>query len=383
MLFLGTKKYPEENDFETFVGKNGGSTNAYTDMEDTNYYFNVAPLDHDDFEDDDTNSDQDESNEKVSQALSGVLDRFAQFFIAPLFREDAVERELRAINSEHLNSFTSDSWRNYQLLKSTCNQNHPFAKFGCGNYNTLTNGGDITGTDAVSSGGSSPVPSLKDFWNEKYVAENMKVCVVGRANLDELQKEVEKAFADVRPSGRAKVDEVVDDSVIFKKEHGNFGVAFGPEQLGKIRESVPLAEARLIKLMFATPPMDDKAIVESRPDRVLTHLLGHESPGSLHALLLEEGLINDLSSGIGLTASDFSMCSLTLPLTQKGMAQRDHVLSLVWQYINLVKSTIEGNEKVIQEYHDGEFFFVAQVLLFEMKPVVVLMIASSHPQCHL
>ena len=32
MLFLGTEKYPKENDFETFVGKNGGGTNAYTDM---------------------------------------------------------------------------------------------------------------------------------------------------------------------------------------------------------------------------------------------------------------------------------------------------------------------------------------------------------------
>ena len=48
MVFLGTEKYPEENDFETFLGRNGGSSNAYTDMEDTNFYFNVAPLDHSD-----------------------------------------------------------------------------------------------------------------------------------------------------------------------------------------------------------------------------------------------------------------------------------------------------------------------------------------------
>ena len=34
MLFLGTEKYPEENDYESFLSKNGGSTNAYTDMED-------------------------------------------------------------------------------------------------------------------------------------------------------------------------------------------------------------------------------------------------------------------------------------------------------------------------------------------------------------
>lgn len=352
MLFLGTSKYPNENDFETFVGKNGGNTNAYTDMEDTNYYFSVAPLDHDLDDDEEEGGEGDEGDEKVSQALSGGLDRFAQFFISPLFSEGSVERELRAIDSEHLNSFTSESWRNYQLLKSSCDQSHPFAKFGCGNYNTLTNGGNITGQDAVSSGGSSPVPALKKFWSEKYVAENMKVCVVGRANLDELQKEVETAFADVRSNGNVQVAKEVDPDIIFQREHNKYGVAFGPEHLGLIREYVPLVEARSIKFLFATPPNDDPAIVESRPDRVLTHLLGHESPGSLHALLLEEGLINGLSSGVGIASSDFSLCSVTLSLTPKGMEQRDLVLSLFWQYVNLIKTHVFNDDDIIEKYHE-------------------------------
>lgn len=354
-VFLGTEKYPTENDFETFVGKNGGSTNAYTDMEDTNYYFSVAPLNNDEMDEDDDeecDDDEDDSDDKVSQALSGGLDRFAQFFISPLFSEEAVERELRAIDSEHLNSFTSESWRNFQLLKSTCDASHPFSKFGCGNYNTLTDGGNVTGTDVLSSGGTSPVPALKEFWKEKYVAENMKVCVVGRASLDELQKEVEKAFSAVKSSGKVFVPKEIDPSVIFRQEHSKYGVAFGPKELGLIREYVPLAEERSIKLLFLTPPDNDPTMVESRPDRVLTHLLGHESPGSLHALLLEEGLVNDLSAGVGLTASDFSMCSISLRLTPKGMAQRDYVLSLVWQYISLVKSTVENNTELMEQFHE-------------------------------
>jgi len=32
MLFLGTAKYPHENDFEQYLGRNGGSSNAFTDM---------------------------------------------------------------------------------------------------------------------------------------------------------------------------------------------------------------------------------------------------------------------------------------------------------------------------------------------------------------
>ena len=41
MLFLGTTKYPEENSMTLFLGNHGGSSNAYTSPEHTNYYFDV------------------------------------------------------------------------------------------------------------------------------------------------------------------------------------------------------------------------------------------------------------------------------------------------------------------------------------------------------
>ena len=34
------------------------------------------------------------------QALHGALDRFAQFFVAPLCKADALEREVQAVNNE-------------------------------------------------------------------------------------------------------------------------------------------------------------------------------------------------------------------------------------------------------------------------------------------
>ena len=37
MSFLGTKKYPGEEEFSSFLSTNGGSSNAYTDAEDTVY----------------------------------------------------------------------------------------------------------------------------------------------------------------------------------------------------------------------------------------------------------------------------------------------------------------------------------------------------------
>ena len=42
MLFLGTSGFPEEGDFERYVAAAGGSNNAYTDSEETCYYFDVS-----------------------------------------------------------------------------------------------------------------------------------------------------------------------------------------------------------------------------------------------------------------------------------------------------------------------------------------------------
>jgi insulysin len=41
MLFLGTKKYPDENHYSKFVQQNGGSKNAATGEDYTYYYFDI------------------------------------------------------------------------------------------------------------------------------------------------------------------------------------------------------------------------------------------------------------------------------------------------------------------------------------------------------
>ena len=90
MLFLGTEKYPNESEYMDYLSKNSGSFNAYTGLMETNYFFEVA-----------------------NHAFEGALDRFAQFFIAPLFTESCAKREMNAVNSEHLFYFQQDIWREF------------------------------------------------------------------------------------------------------------------------------------------------------------------------------------------------------------------------------------------------------------------------------
>jgi insulysin len=341
MLFLGTEKYPDENEYEAFLNQNGGSSNAYTDMEDTNYYFSVTPFEE-------TDSDT------TSDALSGGLDRLAQFFIAPLFDASMVDRELRAIDSEYRNSLTSDSWRNYQLLKFSACQEHPFSKFGCGNYNTLTQGGKIVNATHSEGVGSLPIDDLLEFWKAYYQTYNLRLSVVGKASLDSLQKTVEETFGSLPPSeGLPRRQKLKDADVIYKKEYAQYDAppAFGPAQLKKIRYVVPLVETRSIKLYFATPPLDDPLLKQSRPYRVLSHLLGHEAPGSLHCLLNDEGLLTGLSSGVGIDSCDFSLFSLNIGLTPKGMEQKDRVLNFLFQWIALIRDGL-ADERLMKAYHE-------------------------------
>ena len=88
ILFLGTEKYPEKNDFSDFLSKNSGSTNAYTSLEATNFHFDV-------------------SNEEIEKAL----EMFSTFFICPLFTKELVESELNAIDSEYKMDVRDDGER--------------------------------------------------------------------------------------------------------------------------------------------------------------------------------------------------------------------------------------------------------------------------------
>lgn len=341
MLFLGTEKYPDENEYEAFLNQNGGSSNAYTDMEDTNYYFSVTPF-------------EDNEEGTISEALYGGLDRLAQFFIKPLFDPSMVDREMRAVDSEYRNSMTSDSWRNYQLLKYSACQEHPFAKFGCGNYQTLTQGGNIVNATHSEGTGSLPVDDLLQFWKTYYQTYNMRLCVVGKASLDSLQKTIEETFGPLPPSqGTPRRQKLKETNDLYKMENAQYDAppAFGPPQLKKIRNVVPLVETRSIKLYFATPPLEDPLLKQSRPYRVLSHLLGHEAPGSLHSLLNDEGLLTGLSSGVGIDSSDFSLFSLNMDLTPKGMEQKDRVLNLTFQWIALIRDGL-ADESLMKAYHD-------------------------------
>ena len=149
MMFLGTKKYPQQNDFRKFLSRNGGEYNASTGLHHTVYYFDVA-----------------------TEKLEGALDRFAQFFLAPLFTENLTELELNAINSEYEKNVTSYGARFKQLERSSASSDHPFSKFNIGNRETL---------DTIpKQKGINVRNKLLEFHEKYYSANIMSLSVLGK-----------------------------------------------------------------------------------------------------------------------------------------------------------------------------------------------------------
>lgn len=306
MLFLGTEKYPSENAYSSFLSDHGGSSNAFTSTENTNYYFDVT-----------------------NPHLEGALDRFAQFFVAPLFTASATDREIQAVNNENAKNLQDDMWREFQLLKSTSRPDHPFSKFGIGNAQTLREEPAKRGIDTREA--------LLKFHKKYYSANQMKLAVIGRESLDTLQEWVVDRFSGVYNTNA--------DAPSFP------GVPFGPDQLQKRFNVVPAKDLRSLDIMWPMPPVYKH--FHTKPTHLIAHLLGHQGKGSLLSLLKKNGWVNELRAGTSHESYGFSLFNLIVDLTVDGLDHVDDIVHAVFQYIQrLHQTSTEDLKRTFNEVRD-------------------------------
>ena len=284
MLFLGTKKYPDAEDYLRYLIDHQGSHNAYTAREHTNYFFEVN-----------------------HEGFRGALDRFGQFFIAPLFADKYTERELQAVNSEHQKNLQNDFWRRRQVNRLTSRQGHARQKFSTGNAETLRKA-------------SQDRKIFLDFYQRYYSANAMRLAVLSRLSLNEQERLVRGLFSKVNNNNRAKL---VYDSKIFDER-----------SLPQLLMVEPVKDLKLLSLNFATPSSFD--YWRSKPSNLLGSLIGDEGPGSLLSLLKAKGYATALSAG----DHSFSFAAefnVTITLTDKGLAQVNDVISIFFSYVAQLK----------------------------------------------
>lgn len=288
MLFLGTEKYPSIGEFQSYINQHGGMNNAWTGTEHTCFFFDVD-----------------------NNAFANSLDRFSQFFTAPLFNADALDKERQAVDSEYKLKLNDDSRRLYQVHKEVINPKHPFAKFSVGNTETL---GDHDGQ------------SIRDeiiaFHSQEYSSDLMTLAMIGSHQLDELEAWTHEKFAHIVNHGLS--DKTVAEPYI---DQSSTSIWVNVEPVKEIR-----------KLILTFPMSSSEDYYHTKPLSYFAHLLGYEGESSLMLELKEAGWITSLSAGGGASGSNYREFTISCTLTQEGLERTDEIIQAVFNYLALIKA---------------------------------------------
>ncbi|MBE2215927.1 MAG: insulinase family protein [Opitutaceae bacterium] len=283
MLFLGTEKYPDEAEYGNYLKTNGGYSNAYTSRGHTNYHFEIR-----------------------HEAFEGAIDRFSQFFIAPLFTAEFTDREMNAVNSENQKNLENDMWRQYQLANSLYRPDHPANRFGTGSRETL---GGVTREE------------LLKFYESYYSANQMTLALTGRATLDELEKWARQYFSPIvnrnLPTLRYPSD-----------------LLEGKDALRLVHVE-PVKDLRELVLWIPVPGFFDKWA--AKPERLISFLVGYEGEGSILSALKAEGLATGMGSGIWDETADYGMLPVNISLTPAGQEKYQRVLEIFYSGIETMR----------------------------------------------
>lgn len=288
MLFLGTEKYPDPDEYQTFISQHGGSRNAFTAKEHTNYFFDIE-----------------------NASLEPMLDRFSQFFTAPLFNPEFVEREKNAVHSEYLGKIKTESRRFHAAIQQAFNPNSPYAKFSVGSLETLADRDNQLVRD-----------DLLKFYKAHYSANLMSLVVLANEPLPVLKKWVTEKFSAI-PNQHAS-QQIFNEPVLTKA------------QMAHRINIQSLQEKRELGLMFPLPETQSHYL--AKPAAYFQSLLGHEGEGSILDLLKEKGWADELSasSGFSNNAQESSLY-IGINLTQTGLEHIDDIIDMVFQYIRLLQ----------------------------------------------
>jgi len=287
MLFLGTGKYPQPGEYKDFISRHGGSHNAYTAYDETNYFFDVE-----------------------AGHLEPALDRFAQFFVAPLFNPEYVDRERHVVHSEFLGRRNDDRRRVLAAVQQAMNPDHPYSTFAVGNLETLA---DRPGSDLRSE--------LIAFYRRHYSANLMALTVVGREPLDVLERWAREHFAAIE---NRDASPPVAEVPLFR-----------PGTLPARLDVVPERESFSLSFRFPVPAV--RPHWRAKPAVHLSHLLGHEGESSLLAELERRGWAQALSAGTGFDGERAATIDVHIRLTPQGAAHADEIAALLFAYLEVIR----------------------------------------------
>ena len=288
MLFLGTKSFPIVGNYGEFVSRNGGSQNAYTQLDHTNYMVAV-------------------NNDAYDEALS----RFSGFFYEATLDESYANKERNAVHSEWTMKGPNDWVILQQLNGLTLNPEHPISQFNWGNLDSL-----------VDKENNKLHTALVNMYNTYYSANLMKGAMISNLSITDMKKLAKQHFGNI-PNKNTPRPEM---SVAVAK----------PEHLKKVIHYIPQTEMKQLRINFVIENNAHQFAV--KPNGYVNYLLSNEMPGTLASALRDAGLSDAVYSNYD--ADEYGNAgsfTLYIDLTETGVQNRDKVMGAVLNYLALLR----------------------------------------------
>lgn len=337
MILMGSKAFPETNSLDGFLNKNGGYNNAYTASDRTIYYLEV-------------------NNNAFDEAVARLSDAFAQ----PLLSEKNAKKEINAVNAEMVRAKSNDGFLLRDVGLATSNQNHPMTKFAVGNNVTLSDKKESKLQD-----------ELVDFYQKYYSANLMKAVLYSNQPIDKMAKLANETLGKVENKNLA-VPKV--DVPLFTEKEKNVVIQYKP-----------IKPSKLLAISFDMP--EDKAQFKHKTGAYLAYLFSNNSEGTLSDYLIKNGLSDsgiqaEADPDVSRNRGDFTFY---VALTDKGLAQRDYIISLIFQqienikkagvqpsYFNEVKESLNQEFKHLQIEKGGSYIasLASQMISYPLEHII-------------
>ena len=288
MLFLGTTSYPTVGDYSEFVSRNGGTENAYTELDHTNYMVAV-------------------NNDAYDEALS----RFSGFFYEAILDDSYADKERNAVHSEWTMKSPNDWVILEQLNGSTLNPEHPISQFNWGNLDSL-----------ADKKNAKLQTALVDMYNTYYSANLMKGTMISNLPLADMRTLAKQYFGKIPNKNTQRPKMTVP---VAKPEH-----------LRKVVHYIPQTDMKQLRINFVIENNAQQFAV--KPNGYVNYLLANEMPGTLASTLRDAGLSDAVYSAFD--ADEYGNAgsfTLYIDLTESGVQNRDNVMGAVLKYLALLR----------------------------------------------
>ena len=304
MVLLGSKNYPETGGLDAFLQKHGGRNNASTSGRRTAYYLEVN-----------------------HQAFDEAVARLADALAFPLLLPGNAQKELSAVHAEMVRAKSNDGYLLHGVNRATANPQHPASRFSVGNRQTL-----------VDKPGSKLHDELVSFHHRYYSANLFKAVLYSNRSIGDLAR---LAAATLGRMPDKKIDEPRVNVPLYRDE-----------DKGVVMQYKPIRPVKTLAMSFAFA--NEEHAFRRKTGTYLAYLLSHKGAGTLSDYLITEGLSDSgvHASNLPKDGRNSSQFTIHVQLTDKGWAQRDQVIALIFgQLANIRREGVQ--EAYYQELQES------------------------------